>query len=102
MEHECTYYIPKFIWKTLVGASTSALAVMFTIHGLLHHHYHHEFINMPLTIFFILVLAIISISMLFSSVKDFLKHVIFKTPASVAEHEETQMENKQDIASDQV
>ncbi|KAI3798844.1 hypothetical protein L1987_34127 [Smallanthus sonchifolius] len=105
MKHRCTYYIPKFIWKTIVGASTAALAAMFTIHGLLRRRHHHDFINMSLTIFFILVLALISVSMVVSAVKDLLhlKFIIFKTSASVAEHDETQMEDKQAvIASEQV
>ncbi|GJW34970.1 reverse transcriptase domain-containing protein [Tanacetum coccineum] len=98
-----------FIWKTLVAASTLALVVMFTIHGLLqHHHYrhHHSYvINMSLTIFFIVLLALICISTAFSAAKDVInfKYFIFKTssPSSMAGHEEHQMEKKQVIASDQ-
>lgn len=100
MKHQCTHYIPKFIWKTIVAASTCALAAMFTIHGLLHHSYHQDFINIFLTIFFIIVFAVISVIMVVSAVKDVLvlNNTIFKKPADDSmdeqEHQEP-MENNQ-------
>ncbi|KAK1410467.1 hypothetical protein QVD17_37004 [Tagetes erecta] len=97
MKHQCTHYIPKFIWKTIVAASTCALAAMFTIHGLLHHSYHHDFINMFLTIFFIIVFAVISVSMFVSAVKDLLdlNFTIFKEPSMDEHQDQEQIENKQ-------
>ncbi|KAL7614630.1 hypothetical protein Lser_V15G07201 [Lactuca serriola] len=109
MKHRCTYYIPKLIWKLVVAVFASILAVTFTIHGLLHHHHHHFiFINKILTIFFVIVFALISISMAFSAANDCLhfKDYIFKTssPTSMAQHQQNEMDNKHVvyISSDQV
>lgn len=86
-----------------MATSTSALAAMFTIHGLLHLHHN---IYMCLTIFFIILLALISVFTGYSAAIDFLdfKYTIFKTssPAPVTENEDNQTENKQVIAADQV
>ncbi|KAI3519177.1 hypothetical protein L1887_08204 [Cichorium endivia] len=95
------------IWKIVVVVFSSILAGMFTIHGLLHpHRDHFIFINKILTIFFIILFAVISVSMALSAVKDCLhfRYYIFKTssPTSVAQHQQNDMDNKHDESSDQV